>query len=189
MTFGEKVLFLRSQKGLSQKALGEAIGISAKTVGSYETKSVTPRRAETLEKIANLFGVTARELMDDSIDVIAEGQAVEDAEEDTTEGQAVEDMEVAEGQEVEDAAAESLADAGELSDDAAGEDSDEAGEPEDKAAETPIPMPKLPEPEPETAEAIRLVSRLSVLLAGNRLSRAEKDAVMISLNGAYWANR
>ena len=40
-----------------------------------------------------------------------------------------------------------------------------------------------------TSEIIRLVSKLSVLLAGDSLSQSEKDAVMASLNGAYWNNR
>ena len=37
-----------------------------------------------------------------------------------------------------------------------------------------------------SSEAIKLVSRLSVLLSGNEISKSEKDAIMISLNGAYW---
>jgi transcriptional regulator with XRE-family HTH domain len=37
-----------------------------------------------------------------------------------------------------------------------------------------------------TSEVIKLVSRLSVLLAGDEISQSEKDAVMVALNGAYW---
>ena len=40
-----------------------------------------------------------------------------------------------------------------------------------------------------SVEAITLVSRLSMLLAGNRLSQSEKDALMVSLNSAYWSSR
>ena len=39
------------------------------------------------------------------------------------------------------------------------------------------------------SEVIRLVSRLSVLLSGDEISQKEKDAVMLSLNGAYWGRR
>ena len=40
-----------------------------------------------------------------------------------------------------------------------------------------------------SSEAIRLVSKLSVLLAGDSLTQSEKDAVMASLNGAYWKGK
>ena len=52
------------------------------------------------------------------------------------------------------------------------------------------PTPKEPvnsvqEPS-SSSEVIRLVSKLSVLLSGDSLTQSEKDAVMASLNGAYW---
>ena len=37
-----------------------------------------------------------------------------------------------------------------------------------------------------SSEVIKLVSRLSVLLAGDEIGKDEKDAVMVALNGAYW---
>ena len=37
-----------------------------------------------------------------------------------------------------------------------------------------------------SSEVIKLVSRLSVLLSGNEISKNEKDAIMVALNGAYW---
>ncbi|HAG69032.1 MAG TPA: hypothetical protein DCL38_03565 [Lachnospiraceae bacterium] len=39
------------------------------------------------------------------------------------------------------------------------------------------------------AEVIRLVSRLSVLLSGDEITEGEKDAIMLSLNGAYWKGK
>ncbi len=39
------------------------------------------------------------------------------------------------------------------------------------------------------SEVIKLVSRLSVLLSGDEITQSEKDAVMVSLNGAYWGRR
>ena len=39
------------------------------------------------------------------------------------------------------------------------------------------------------SEVIKMVSRLSVLLSGDEISQKEKDAVMLSLNGAYWGSR
>ena len=41
-------------------------------------------------------------------------------------------------------------------------------------------------PENGISEVIKLVSRLSVLLAGDEIGKDEKDAVMVALNGAYW---
>ena len=63
------------------------------------------------------------------------------------------------------------------------------GEIEENIPEEPIaPIASVTENDVKSAssEAIKLVSRLSVLLAGNEISKIEKDAIMISLNGAYW---
>ena len=221
MTFGEKVLFLRGKKGLSQKALGKEIGVSDKTVGKYETKGATPRKPEILENLANLFGMKAKDLMDDSIDIVVEEMVVDETEKPVEE----QDMEAVtefsgteepddikdevSGEQEPDGIEDGISDTEEvdtmeeevseeqepdgIEDEAPGTDepdiTGESAETKEAVATPSIPMPEPPEPEPASAEAIRLVSRLSVLLAGSRLSKAEKDAVMISLNGAYWSNR
>ena len=51
----------------------------------------------------------------------------------------------------------------------------------------PVEEPVVPaEKSSASSEVIKLVSRLSVLLAGDEIGKDEKDAVMVALNGAYW---
>ncbi len=58
---------------------------------------------------------------------------------------------------------------------------------EDNIPEEPVKAPLKNEKESSAgSEVIKLVSRLSVLLAGDEISKNEKDAVMVALNGAYW---
>ena len=53
MTLGEKIYRLRTEKGLSQEALGEVLGVSRQSVSKWETdqsiraiKAVSLRRSE-----------------------------------------------------------------------------------------------------------------------------------------------
>lgn len=55
--FGKRLKDLRTKKGLSQKQLGDAIGISKSTVGSYECAERTPA-IEILAKTAKYFDVS-----------------------------------------------------------------------------------------------------------------------------------
>ena len=57
MTFAEKIKALRKKAGLTQRALGEKIGVSTRTVGSYESGQSYPKSRETYEKMAELFHV------------------------------------------------------------------------------------------------------------------------------------
>ena len=59
---------------------------------------------------------------------------------------------------------------------------------EDNIPEEPVVKASLKNEKESSAgsEVIKLVSRLSVLLAGDEISKSEKDAVMVALNGAYW---
>lgn len=65
MPIGEKIKHWRVQKGLSQKELGDQIGMSQQQIGQYETGTRTPKQ-ETLLKIAKALGVHLRDLSDDS---------------------------------------------------------------------------------------------------------------------------
>lgn len=65
MPIGEKIKHWRVQKGLSQKELGDQIGVSQQQIGQYETGTRTPKQ-ETLLKIAKALGVHLRDLSDDS---------------------------------------------------------------------------------------------------------------------------
>lgn len=60
-----KLKELRKEKGLTQKELGAAIGISEVMIGQYERGVRTPK-IEMREKIANAFGVTLNYFLSDS---------------------------------------------------------------------------------------------------------------------------
>jgi len=58
MTVGEKIKYIRKEKGLTQKELGIILGdISQQQIGQWETGKANPK-IETLEKIANALGVS-----------------------------------------------------------------------------------------------------------------------------------
>lgn len=63
--FSMKLKELRKEKGLTQKELGAAIGISEVMIGQYERGVRTPK-IEMREKIANAFGVTLNYFLSDS---------------------------------------------------------------------------------------------------------------------------
>ena len=46
MTFGEKVKKARKEQGLTQTQLGEKIGVSRRTITSYEAEAFPPRTRE-----------------------------------------------------------------------------------------------------------------------------------------------
>lgn len=63
MTFAEKCRKFRTAKRLTQEQVALAIGISKRTYIYYETGEKFPRRLETVEKLAELFGVDVNELV------------------------------------------------------------------------------------------------------------------------------
>ena len=63
MTFGEKIKELRKKAGLTQRALGEKIGVSTRTVSSYESGQSYPKSRETYEKMAEVFQVSTNYLL------------------------------------------------------------------------------------------------------------------------------
>lgn len=63
-TFSEKVKDARLQLGLSQQQLGEATGVSLRTILSYEKGEKMPRQG-TLLKLAKALGVSSKFLIDD----------------------------------------------------------------------------------------------------------------------------
>ena len=54
MTTGQRIKAARKQAGMTQKALGEELGISYQTVAQWENDLRNPKR-ETLVKIARLL--------------------------------------------------------------------------------------------------------------------------------------
>ena len=65
MTFGETVKSLRESKSLTQKQLGEQIGISRPTINLWERGKIKPKKPETIEKLAVALGVTVKDLIGD----------------------------------------------------------------------------------------------------------------------------
>ncbi len=63
MTFGEKCKKYRTIRHLTQTAAAEAAGISKRTYIYYEQGQKMPRKRETAEKLADLFGVDINELI------------------------------------------------------------------------------------------------------------------------------
>lgn len=65
MKFKTNLQRLREERGLSQRELGEAIGVSTGTIGNYEIGYREPN-FETLEKIADFFNVPIGTLLGDA---------------------------------------------------------------------------------------------------------------------------
>lgn len=65
MTSAEKIKQLRLQKGLSQEALGSLIGVKKAAINKYETGRVVNIKRTTLKRLADVFGVTPADLLDD----------------------------------------------------------------------------------------------------------------------------
>lgn len=58
MLFGDRLKYLREEKGVTQKQLGESINISDRVIGYYESNDRFPKDEETIKKIAEFFNVS-----------------------------------------------------------------------------------------------------------------------------------
>lgn len=65
MRFGEKIKGLREQKGWTQLELAEKLGVSLRTVSSYENVDQRPRYRSMYHRMAELFGVDVNYLLTD----------------------------------------------------------------------------------------------------------------------------
>lgn len=63
MTFGEKLKSVRKAAGLTQTELGEATGISLRTICLYENGKMYPRKRENYKKLADALNVDVQYLM------------------------------------------------------------------------------------------------------------------------------
>ena len=61
--FGRKLSDLRSEAGLSRRALGEQCGVAPSTISNYENGTRIPY-ADTAVRMAQVFGLTVEELLD-----------------------------------------------------------------------------------------------------------------------------
>lgn len=66
--FGEKLYTLRKRNKLSQRQLGDMLGVSGSYVGAIERNEKMPN-APMILKIANIFGITADQLMRDELEL------------------------------------------------------------------------------------------------------------------------
>ena len=66
-TFGEQVKNRREELQIGQEQLANLIGVSRRTIVSYETGTARPREAK-LRKLAEALGVTQRYLITDDCD-------------------------------------------------------------------------------------------------------------------------
>lgn len=62
MTFAEKLMDLRKQRGWSQEELGERLGVTRQTVSKWELGSTTPEM-DKLAAMSDLFGISLDELV------------------------------------------------------------------------------------------------------------------------------
>lgn len=71
MTIGEQIRKLRQEQGLSQKKLGELLGVSQQMVGQYESPNAN-LKLDTIKKIASVLKVNYSELVNLDIMGVAE---------------------------------------------------------------------------------------------------------------------
>ena len=70
MTFAEKIRELRNEKGMSQTALGNAVGVTLRTVRGWEIEGRYPRNRALYEKLAEVLDCNAAYLMTDTEEFI-----------------------------------------------------------------------------------------------------------------------
>lgn len=76
MKFGEKVRALRLEKGMTQRDLADMIGVSLRTVISYEKGDSYPKKREVYRLLSEIFGVSMNYLLTESEQFIAEAGEV-----------------------------------------------------------------------------------------------------------------
>lgn len=69
MSIGKNIKSLRESKGLTQDELGKIIGVSGKTVSSWELETKTPRMG-TMQRLADFFKVKKSDIIEDDNDNI-----------------------------------------------------------------------------------------------------------------------
>lgn len=66
MSVGQNIKKLRESRDMTQKELGDLLGISDKTVSSWESEIRTPRMG-VIQKLSDCFHILKSEIIDDSI--------------------------------------------------------------------------------------------------------------------------
>ena len=87
MTFGEKLYQLRKERGMSQEALAQELGVSRQAISRWELGEVAPDTGNVLA-VSRLFGVSTDYLLRDECEREADTPAVQGAERSLQERQA-----------------------------------------------------------------------------------------------------
>ncbi len=61
--FGARIYALRTKKGWSQQELAERADIAVRHVQRLESKSPSPVKIDTMEKLSKAFGIPLKELL------------------------------------------------------------------------------------------------------------------------------
>ena len=69
MTIGEKILYLRNLKGMSQEDLAEKLNVSRQSIFKWEANQASPQ-IENVLQICEIFNLSADDLMKDNIDIM-----------------------------------------------------------------------------------------------------------------------
>lgn len=70
--FGEKLRYLREQKGLTQKQMAEELGISLRSYVSYENRTSYPKDSMVYQRLAEFYGVTTDFLINEKDQFVAD---------------------------------------------------------------------------------------------------------------------
>ena len=70
MKFGEKLKALRTDKGISQKALSDQTGISLRAIQNYETKDILPKSRDSYDALARALDVEVSTLLDENVEFV-----------------------------------------------------------------------------------------------------------------------
>ena len=79
MTFSEKLLLIRKQKGLSQEQLAEMLDVSRQSVSKWETQQTLPEPSK-LVLISEIFDVSIDQLLKDDLSINEENEITGEAE-------------------------------------------------------------------------------------------------------------
>lgn len=79
MTFSEKLLLLRRQKGMSQEQLAEMLDVSRQSVSKWEAQQTLPEPSKLI-LISEIFEVSIDQLLKDDLSVADQGTTTIDAE-------------------------------------------------------------------------------------------------------------
>lgn len=79
MTFSEKLLLIRKQKGLSQEQLAEMLDVSRQSVSKWEAQQTLPEPGKLI-LISKIFDVSIDQLLKDDLSVIKEKEVASETE-------------------------------------------------------------------------------------------------------------